>query len=85
VIKRPDDANDEDEDGPELERPLEPWELRAFRKSRRQLDQMLVEYKFTKKLWGFMGKTSAWGLGMIAAVYAGKDIIWKVLKAVFQQ
>jgi hypothetical protein len=57
------------------ERPLDHEEIRALR-------QMLRDFERYRWLWGFIGRLSAWAGGVFAVVWAGRDVIARIIRAV---
>jgi hypothetical protein len=54
---------------------LEAWEVRELR-------EFIEEWRRYKWLWGFIGRVSAWIGGVVAIIWASRDLISKVFKAV---
>jgi hypothetical protein len=70
------DDHDLDRHAERRERPLDHEEIRALRR-------MLRDFERYRWLWGFIGRLSAWVGGVFAVVWAGRDLIARVIRAVF--
>ena len=75
-----DNNNHHDNDGRSTrwdERPLDPGDRRAFRSMRKDWEWYTTVLRLLKAV-------SLWGVGAAGAIWAGREVIGKILKALVQ-